>query len=185
MHRLDTKKGRTKCVITFADRALWRPGEPWIGRRTTPSFDTVTMALCGWSTATSTQAPSMTDICAGSEKLVLRNTLPSPSGVGLGRWCPLFCSRVLVSSYAARAAFAKGSQVSISSCSGKCQVWARGSDRCGAPNAAQSAFHFACPAGGSTAISTTATPPCPTLAVFPPRAPQSEATEADHGHGPL
>ena len=62
---------------------------------------------------------------------------------------------------------------------------ARVSNVCGAPHAAQRAIYFADHEGGSIAVPTTASSPCSALATFPPATPQRESVEADYGDGPL
>ena len=84
---LNTKKGKTECVITsLRGRASWQPRVSWIGKRTTPSSDMGTRASCGWSTATSIWARSTTSTCAEprscfvAQKRRVLLWVPSPGG---------------------------------------------------------------------------------------------------------
>ena len=61
------REGKTECVITFARKGIME-ARRWTSRRIMPSFIMVTVAFCDKSTATSTWARSMTNICAGSQR---------------------------------------------------------------------------------------------------------------------
>ena len=177
---LNTKKVKTECVVTIAgkgimearraldwqeDHAQLQYGDGGILRLIDRYKHLGTLHdkhLCRMPEVVR-RAKAARTVIAAISKRVLRNTLLR---LPVRRQAALACADGVLFSAAgwcsveARVAFAQWPQVSFAPLPCICETRARRSDRCGAPHAAQSAFHVACHAGGLIAIPTKTSSPC-------------------------
>ena len=165
---LNTKKGKTECVITFAgkgimaakralDRQEDHPPAPIWGRLQAFGHPPRPVSVQNPGVVSSRKNGAYYSGCHLLADFAKHRSSPYLSD-DKRLWPVLtvpFSRRQDGGRHRRNASSAFSMQVSDASCSGKCQAWAGRSNRRRTPKAAQGTSRFACPAGSSIAISTT------------------------------